>query len=269
MKPQAKKRLIQTIVIFAFFALLSVYFATETLFVFLNRGIATSFWEQLEPRLLQWIPWALLTLFVLGFAKRHPVDLKKWYSCLPTHLAAALFFSTIHAVLYIVMFICFQPLSGNLIKAFISVFLKSVHFDMLVYMIIVSLWNMWDYYRKNQQNELRTSQLEAKLAQAELDVLRIQLNPHFLFNTLHMITAHIRKSPDVAEKMIDRLSDLLRKTLEMSDSATIPLKEELEYLRIYLEIQECRFQERLKTELNIAPEYAGCSGSQSCPPASY
>jgi sensor histidine kinase YesM len=255
MKPELKKRLLQILIIFGFFLLLSVYYSTETLIVFMKKGLPTTFWEQLETRLLQWMPWAILTLFVLKFAKKYPVDLKKWHSVLPIHILSGLFFALIHAVLYMFFVFTFvRTIEWNIPDMYITLLAKSVHFNLLVYAIIISLWNMWDYYRRNKENELRTSQLEAQLSQAQLDVLRMQLNPHFLFNTLHMIVAHVRKDPEAAESMISRLSDLFRKTLEVSDSQEIPLKEELEYLRIYLEIQESRFKDRLKSEFNIDPK---------------
>jgi signal transduction histidine kinase len=254
MKPEVKKRLLQIAAIFAFYTVLSAYYSTQSLAVFLNKGVQTSFLEEFGTSLIQWLPWAFLTLFILGFAKKYPVYLKKWSFWLPRYLFAGVFFSVVHIVIYLGIVMVVQHPQGEILDLFLIVFFKSINYNLLVFIIIVSLWNLWDYNRRNQQNEIRTSQLEAKLAQAELDVLRMQLNPHFLFNTLHMITAYVRKDPDVAETMIDRLSDLLRKTLETSDSAEIPLKEELEYVKIYLEIQKCRFQGRMREELNIAPD---------------
>lgn len=255
MNQALKKRIIKVCLIFGFFFLLSIYYSTETLVVFLRKGIPTTFAEQLVSRLLQWGPWALLTWFVLGFAKKYPLDIRRWRSFFPIHLLSGLLFAVLHVALYMLLFfIFFQAEVNKIPDYFVTLLAKSTHFNLLVYFIIISLWNMWDYYRRNQENELKTSQLETQLAQTQLDVLRGQLNPHFLFNTLHMILAHVRKNPDIAESMIDRLSTLLRKTLEVSNSQEISFQEELEYLKIYLEIQECRFQERMESRLNIAAD---------------
>lgn len=249
-----KKRIIQSGLIVVFFILLSIYLSTETLIVFKKLGIATTFAEQIKLRLLQWIPWALLTVFVFKFAKRHPIDLKKWYAKLPVHLMASVFFSLIHSVLYLLFAWLFLVRPANMADAFVTLLIKSTHFNLLVYAIMISLWNMWTYYQKNRENELKTTRMKSQLIQAQLNSLRGQLNPHFLFNTLHMIMAHVRKNPQKAEKMIDRLSDLLRKSLEMPYSQEISLNDEIEYLKIYLEIQETRFEDRLKTKFDINPE---------------
>lgn len=254
MKTEAKKRLLQIVAVFAFFIVLSAYHSTESLIVSMNKGMRASFFEEFGSRLMQWLPWALLTLFVLGFVKKYPMDLKKWTSWLPRYFLAGLFFSVIHVVLYFGLVMLVHSPEGATWDLFLVVFFESINFNLLVYVVIVSLWNLWAYYRRNRQSEIRRSQLEAKLVEAELTVLRMQLNPRFLLNTLHMITACVRKKPDIAEGMIDLLRDLLRKTQETSDYAEIPLKEELDCLKIYLEIQECRFQGRMRAELNIAPD---------------
>jgi LytS/YehU family sensor histidine kinase len=126
--------------------------------------------------------------------------------------------------------------------------------NVLFYWGIVVIEHALDYYRKLQERELRASQLEAQLAQAQLQVLKCQLHPHFLFNTLNAISALIRESPDEADEMVSRLGDLLRMTLETAGLQEVPFKKELEFLKHYLDIEQTRFQERLKIELAIAPE---------------
>jgi LytS/YehU family sensor histidine kinase len=101
---------------------------------------------------------------------------------------------------------------------------------------------------------LRASQLEAQLAQAELQVLKMQLQPHFLFNTLNTIAVLIRKDPDAATEMVGRLSALLRFVLEHSGVQEVSLRTELELLDRYLQIEQTRFGERLSVRLAIDPE---------------
>jgi len=112
----------------------------------------------------------------------------------------------------------------------------------------------FDYQRRYREGEVRATRLEAQLAQAQLQALKMQLHPHFLFNTLHSISALVHKNPDAADKMIARLGDFLRMTLENSGAHEVSLQEELEFLKCYLEIERIRFAERLTVQLDIEPE---------------
>jgi LytS/YehU family sensor histidine kinase len=138
-------------------------------------------------------------------------------------------------------------------RFFVTLWVKTANLNLLVYAGIVGMGYAWEYYRKNRFSRLEASQLEARLAEARLEALRNRLNPHFLFNTLHTILALVRKDPETAEGMLAGLSDLLRKALDTSDRQEVPLKDELDFLNLYLEIQKVRFRERLKIELSIDP----------------
>jgi len=131
---------------------------------------------------------------------------------------------------------------------------KTFHFNLLIYWVIVSVSHAFDYYRQMQERELRAAELEKRLAQARLQTLQMQLNPHFLFNSLHAISALVHKDADMADQMITRLSDLLRYALEGTDAQEVPLRQELDFLRRYLEIEQTRFGDRLAVGLEIAPE---------------
>ncbi|HEX6965061.1 MAG TPA: histidine kinase [Gemmatimonadaceae bacterium] len=113
-------------------------------------------------------------------------------------------------------------------------------------------------YRARQREavllQAHAAQLQAQLAEARLSVLRTQLNPHFLFNTLHAVSALVERDPKGVRRMIARLSELLRYTLDGTTEQEIPLHEELELLRRYLEIMQIRFQGRLETNIDAAPE---------------
>ena len=121
-------------------------------------------------------------------------------------------------------------------------------------MLIVLLVSAFSYYRRYQEGELRASQLEALLSQSQLQALKMQLHPHFLFNTLHSISSLMHRDIEAADKMIARLGDFLRLTLENSGTQEVTLQEELEFLRCYLEIEHIRFQDRLTTHMDIAPQ---------------
>ena len=133
--------------------------------------------------------------------------------------------------------------------------------DFLVYLAILGAGIARDYFLRYRirvdetvQLQAHAARLQAQLAQAELSVLRSQLNPHFLFNTLHAISSLVERDPRGVRKMIARLSELLRTTLEGTHEQEIPLEKELETLRRYIEIMEVRYQGRLDVETRIDSE---------------
>ncbi|OJJ23698.1 hypothetical protein BKI52_04930 [marine bacterium AO1-C] len=121
----------------------------------------------------------------------------------------------------------------------------------IIYGAIVLARYVSNYYKKYKEEELKSIQTAEKLAQAELRALKMQLHPHFLFNTLHAISALMHKDIIIAEKMINRLSELLRYSLKNTGQQLVSLRQELEFLELYLEIEKVRFQGRLKVNLHI------------------
>ena len=127
--------------------------------------------------------------------------------------------------------------------------------NVLVYWSILGVGYALEYYSRYRERELRAAHLESRLMRAQLDVLRMQLNPHFLFNTLHTISVLVREQEnDTADRMIARLSELLRLSIDLEATHEVPLARELEILDCYLDIQKLRFQERLRIERHISPD---------------
>jgi two-component system, LytTR family, sensor kinase len=120
--------------------------------------------------------------------------------------------------------------------------------QLLVYLAVLAAAFARDYYLRYQRRQHEASQLRAQLADARLDALRMQLNPHFLFNTLHAVSALVDRDPSGVRRMIARLSELLRHTIDSRGSDEVSLREELDFLRRYIEIMEIRFQGRLHVE---------------------
>src|SRR5262249_40870931 len=127
----------------------------------------------------------------------------------------------------------------------------------VVYWAIVGLCHAITYCQKYRERELRASQLAARLAQAQLQLLKMELHPHFLFNTLHSISALIHTDPERADRMLTRLGDLLRLTLENSGTQEVCLNQELDFIQTYLEIEQVRFGPRLSVQRQIDPDVLG------------
>lgn len=123
----------------------------------------------------------------------------------------------------------------------------------IVYSVIMAILYGINYYKKNQEQQYNLSQLEAKLAQAEVQAMKMQLHPHFLFNTLHAISTLMHRDPNAADKMITQLSNLLRISLENIGVQEVTLEEELNFLEQYIEIQKMRFQGSLEIDMKIDP----------------
>jgi LytS/YehU family sensor histidine kinase len=126
--------------------------------------------------------------------------------------------------------------------------------DLLVYGVVIGACYAFDYYRKYREREFIASRLETQLAQAQLDSLRMQLHPHFLFNTLNSIVGLVRDNKNAAAvTMLVGLSDLLRHALDHSERHEVELRDELNFIKLYLKIQEMRFSDRLEIEFDIDP----------------
>ena len=137
-----------------------------------------------------------------------------------------------------------------LVDALGSMFL----WNWLVYWLILGAWQAYHYYDQYIAGELRLERLEKSFSEARLNALRMQLDPHFLFNALNTISSQVERDPKLARGMIEHLGGLLRLSLESKDRQEVPLAEEMAFLEHYLAIQKIRFGDHLRIETQIAPE---------------
>lgn len=255
MQQKTKKSITRILLYSAVFSFLIFFFTLQFAVVNLLKDLPADYFANLKLNFVQYFPWLFLAFFVMACARKYPFYQKKWFAFILFHILAGIFFSILAGLIsYLAYYFLYDVATGDFIEYLIIMLSKSINFNILVYVAIVGFGQMWDYYRKKKESEVRTSQLEASLAQSKLDILRIQLNPHFIFNTMHNILALVRKNPEAAESMLLKLCDLLRKTFATSDLREIPLKEELEFIKIYLDIQKARFKERLQVEFDIDPQ---------------
>ena len=223
----------------------------------ISEGGHPDFRDNLIRALLSFWIYAAMTPPVLCLCWRYPIQRKRFVPHLALHTVASFVFTAIHVSLRIALYPIrsaghIVPVSPALWR---SLFLYMV-FDNIVntYAMIAILGHMMLYFHDLRQRELRSAQLEGKLAKAQLSMLKMQIQPHFLFNTLNAVSALTRDNPRGAEDMLVRLSDLLRQTLNNDADQEVPLRAELEFLGRYLEIEQIRFADRLSVHLNPSAE---------------
>jgi len=208
--------------------------------------------------LAQWWSWGLLSPIVLAFDRRLHFSSDQLRRRVFTHLAISPFAAIIYIYLFhiIMAFMGLDTLSHVQGWGLIDYSLHGIFFlwSIMVYLLIVGIRQIDHYRYENTLNELRIERLERSFSQARLNLLRAQLNPHFLFNTLNTISAQTESEPRAARTMIAHLGDMLRASLDSIDGREITLQEELGVLDHYLAIQRLRFGDRLKIQTAVSPD---------------
>lgn len=199
---------------------------------------------------------SLLFVCVISFALRFRLRRQNWWRRLPVYLLGMVLFSLAHTTLMRLTRIFIFPLAGLgdydygiLFYRYLMEFSNQVIF----YWITVAATHLIALYRESRAREVKTAQLEAELAQAQLQALQSQIQPHFLFNALNTISAVIYEDAQAADMMIVRLSNFLRGLLNSSQSQEVTLREELNFLNLYLDIMRPRFEERLQITFVVEP----------------
>ncbi len=206
-----------------------------------------------------WYVFAILTPTIFRLANRFRLDGPHWVRAAGTHMLFAVGFSVVHCASMIAMRLMLWPYGGKApLVAWTTYiqrrFLENLDWTLMVYSTIVGLSYALTYYRESQARAIKEANLETRLVEARLRTLEAELHPHFLFNTLHAISSLVHTNPDAADRMISRLSDLLRLTFDRSGAPGVSLQEEIEFLQKYLEIEQTRFHDRLSVKFDIDPE---------------
>ena len=217
-----------------------------------------AWWRAALYALPEWWLWALLTPAIVWAGRRLPVQRPNAARNAVIHLAASAAVALVHLFLSLSLAWATDPAvrADVTFGAFYqSRLLRWFHVEVLVYWAVLGFSFAVDYYRQAKRREVREAQLEARLAQARLDALKMQLHPHFLFNTLNAISVLVRKGDNpAAVSMIAGLSELLRLALDRSGAQEVTLEEEVHLLDRYLAIEKIRFGERLRVTVDVPPE---------------
>ncbi len=196
--------------------------------------------------------WSVLTPVAYELGRRFTFDRNSWKRSLPVHLLAGIILTCLGAAVVVEL----EPLVTWTKEPHVPFhvhMLSRALLDLQRYWYIVLITQAIAYYGKYRERELLSSQLEAQLATAQLDVLKSQLEPHFLFNTLNSIAALARNDGPAAEHMTLQLADLLRASLDAAGVHEVTLQQELLFLQKYIDIQQTRFQDRLQVETDVDP----------------
>jgi len=246
--------------ILAGWTLIVVTFSVQAYVFAVVRGRPDNFWHEFLVASTEWYVWAALTPLVLFLCRRFRIASQNWPRPVLLHLVAGIVISFLQLAIQVRLNFIVNPgykMTYWRVLYFFATF--KLHMNLLTYWVIVALNHGVYYYEQSRARELAWSRMEADLANAQLQVLNMQLHPHFLFNTLHSISTLISDDPQAARQMVLKLSDLLRASLNKIDQPEVPLHQELELLECYISIEQTRFKDRLIIEKEVHPSALACA----------
>jgi two-component system, LytTR family, sensor kinase len=232
--------------IFAGYTALGLFIAAANSLTYMSNGGPPYWLASIKRSLGEWYGWAALTPLILHLANRRPI-----------HRGTIVTNGGIHLGVGVAVAVFKVYLDGWLRQFLFGrrtfLLASGAPFNFLIYWMILAAAHGLRYYHTSRERELRASQLEARLAETRLMLLSMQLQPHFLFNTLNAISELVHEDPETADRMISGLSLLLRETLEAGAAPEVDLRRELHLLGCYIDIQRARFGDRLRITLDVDP----------------
>jgi two-component system LytT family sensor kinase len=237
--------------------LLAILFWTAAGFLFAIPGLKHGADGRISllASMAQWWAWGITAPVILYFDRWLPFSVHKLAKRIAAHLIPSLVLTTAYMFVWAGMR---TLLNLGTWTATINLLLAAMRgmflWSWLVYWLILSAWQIIRYYRHYAASELQMERLERRFSEARLNALRMQLDPHFLFNTLNTISSQVERDPKLARRMIGHLGDLMRLSLETRDRQEVALAEEIAFLEHYLSIQKIRFGDHLRVELDVSPD---------------
>jgi two-component system, LytTR family, sensor kinase len=250
-----RQRLLGAGAIFGIWTLVGLFFASQIYFYFAGTPRAVSLQRALLWQLSAVYLSALFTFLILWFARLFRFDRQEWWRSLLFHLPLSFTVAAIMTAGHITLDAAFDRTFAQVaFNNFAARVFVNIDKNLIVYWLIIWASHALNYYKRYRESELQASRLTAQLAEAQLQALKMQLHPHFLFNTLHSISSLLSRDTEAARRMIARLGDFLRLTLENSGAQEVLLRDELDFLRCYLDIEGIRFYDRLTVRMEIEPQ---------------
>lgn len=264
MKSALKRDLRNYPLYFLIWTIIGIFFFSQALSQRFFSRDPTPWWHYLISWLVGVYLWALLMPGILWLGRSFPIERRNWVRRVALHLLLGVAVSLVQLILESAILShlgVFPGLMNTFVTTFAFLLVIGFHTGVMTYWEVLGVQYGIGYYQNYQERkqealrlELRASELQSQLVQAQLGVLKMQLQPHFLFNTLNAIMVLVRQQKSKeAEQMLAHLSDLLRCVLEDVEAQEVPLRRELEYLQLYLSIEQVRFQDRLRVEISADP----------------
>ena len=209
----------------------------------------------------EWMTWALLTPAIFALVRRFPLRRGRLSQSTWIHAGMALLLSLAIGTTWYIAATPFRMTNapavfrpGVIRQLYWNTVMNRVVSNAFIYIAVVGVASVLGFQRRLHEREMRAALLESELSSARLQTLKMQLHPHFLFNALHAVTVLIRDNPGAATRMVTQLGELLRLTLARAESAQVTLRDELELLRLYLDIEATRFKDRLEIVYDVEPD---------------
>lgn len=232
----------------------------STTALYFQRGQSIAWLDILPVKLAVWLFWGLYGLLIFRLARRFGWKPGQWWKTIGFHIPFSLL-TVVIQVLFYSWIVFLLDLGGmrdlSLSTIFTTLLPGLLEWYLIIYWAIVIFTFAFDYYKKYRNKELQALQLEKRLIQSQLQTLKMQLHPHFLFNTLNTIVAQVRlEQKQTAIKMLSGLAELLRISLNQRNTQIVPLEEEIRFTEKYLELEKERFGGRLEVDIQFDPEMA-------------
>lgn len=222
------------------------------------EGAPISLWESVGRQIPLWAFWIFVTPLIVWLVRAVPIDRSGWARAVGVHVTAALAATALHALWLVAINHLLDVISQDtwtIWLLFRMIFIGRLYVDILTYGAILGGIVAFDYHDRLRERELRGSRLETRLARARLDALRMQLNPHFMFNALNAIAAQVRGGRGaVAVSMLGGLGELLRYALDSDEDRLVPVWQEIAFLERYFELEQIRFGDRLEVSVEVDPD---------------
>jgi two-component system, LytTR family, sensor kinase len=248
---EARPHRLELLLIFAGWTAFGLFNANQTYVAAELRGSPISAGRVLSTAMTDAYLWALATIAIFWLARRFPLARGRILPHAAVHLVAGVTLSLARVGVIVALS---QWTEMYPPRTLTELFYRQFHIYLLFYVLLLGIaWAVY-YHARFREREQAAEQLAAGLAEARFQALKMQLHPHFLFNTLNAISALIPQEAQPARRMVARLGDLLRTTLEQEATQEVTLREELEFLEPYLEIEHTRLGDRLSVEFQVEPE---------------
>jgi signal transduction histidine kinase len=258
MKPSAMRSFRPFLAVVALWSLIGLLDAGQLYFSMEWQGRPEPFLRCLKWSLPEYWVWAALTPLILFLSRRFPPGAGRLAATGEPAPRGRRAIAAFHLLVSLgFLWVLDPPKTPGLTFGayYLRGFLRWFLVENLFYWAVLGAGTAWEYARRMRERELRATQLESQLVQAQLQALRMQLHPHFLFNTLHAVSVLVRKGDDqAAVRMIAGLSDLLRLALDSAGAHEVPLRQEIDFVERYLAIEQIRFRDRLEVAVALAPE---------------